>query len=380
MTQQQATPETGTRPGGAAAARPSPDGLPDSDAPGTRPELEYPCGDAPEVGSAREIVPGVMWLRMPLPFSLDHINLWAVRDGDGWAVFDSGVHSTETARAWRTLFAESGPLGQGGLRRVFVTHMHPDHIGMAGWLTRRFDCRLWMTQLEYLSCRVLVADTGREAPDEAVRFYRRAGWDDDGIEFYRTRFGTFGKMTYALPESYRRIHDRERIRIGEHEWQVVVGTGHSPEHACFYCPELKLLISGDQVLPRISSNVSVFPTEPDADPLHGWLDSLDRLRRTIPDDVLVLPAHNEPFRGIHARLTHLARGHASSLERLRRRLEQPRRVVDVFSALFARPIDGPHLLSLATGESIAHLNYLLRRGEATVSVDDDGVAWYQGAS
>lgn len=343
-----------------------------------RPELEYPCGEPPAVATVREIVPGVLWLRMPLPFALNHINLWAVRDGTGWAVFDTGVQTSDTSAGWRALLADPKMLGE-GLTRVFVTHMHPDHVGMAGWLTRKFGVRLWMTRTEYLNCRVLVADTGREAPEDGVRFYRSAGWDDDALEHYRTRFGNFGKSTYALPESYRRVVDGERLRIGDHEWQVVVGTGHSPEHACFWCPSLKLLISGDQVLPRITSNVSVFPTEPDANPLHGWLTSMDRIAEAVPDDVLVLPAHGEPFRGLHARLRYLAADHHASLARLRQLLREPRRVVDVFSALFSRPINDRHLLSLATGESIAHLNYLVHSGEARVTKDAARVSWYEAA-
>lgn len=341
-----------------------------------KPVLDYPCGEPPGPGEVREVAPGVLWLRMSLPFSLTHINLWAVRDGSGWAIFDTGLKNEDTFTGWRTLLAPGGPLAD-GITRVFVTHMHPDHVGMAGWLTSRFDVRLWMTRLEYLNCRVLVADTGREAPPDGLRFYRQAGWDDEALEHYRTRFGNFGKSTYALPESYRRIRGNETIRIGEHDWQVVVGSGHSPEHASFWCPALKLMVSGDQVLPRISSNVSVFPTEPDANPLHGWLTSLERIERTVPDDVLVLPAHNEPFRGLHARLQHLARGHETALERLRRTLREPRRVIDVFGALFARPINDRHLLGLATGESIAHLNYLVHRGEARATLGADGVMRYQ---
>jgi len=343
-----------------------------------RPALDYPCGEPPAPGTAREIAPGVLWLRMPLPFALDHINLWAVRDGDGWAAFDSGVQSSDTAAAWRRLFAADGALAQGGLTRLFATHMHPDHVGMAGWLTRKFGCRLWMTRLEYLTCRVLLADTGREAPADGINFYRAAGWDEDALENYRARFGGFGKLMHALPDSYRRLHDGESLRIGGHAWRVVTGTGHSPEHACLHSAELKLLISGDQVLPRISSNVSVFPTEPDADPLGEWLASLDKLRRAVPDDVLVLPSHNEPFRGLHARLDYLARSQRQALDRLRLAIAAPKRAVDVFGELFGRPIGAePHLLGMATGESIAHLNYLRQRGEAVKEVDAAGVAWYR---
>lgn len=349
----------------------------DQPSPRARPTLAYPFEAVPDAGDALEVAPGVLWIRMPLPFTLDHINLWAIRDGEGWAIVDTGIQSPDTAAAWRRVLA--GPCGGRGVTRVIVTHMHPDHIGMAGWLVRKHDCRLWMTRLEYLTCRVLVADTGREAPEDGVRFYRRAGWDEEAIEHYRARFGGFGKSTYALPDSFRRLVDGATIRIGEHDWRVVVGRGHSPEHACLYCPELKLLISGDQVLPRISSNVSVFPTEPDADPLADWMASLDKLGREVPDDVLVLPAHNEPFRGLHARLAHLAQGHELSLDRLRRSLAaEPRRAVDVFGALFARRIDSdPQLLGMATGESIAHLNYLVGRGEAIAEPGADGALRYR---
>jgi glyoxylase-like metal-dependent hydrolase (beta-lactamase superfamily II) len=212
-------------------------------------------------------------------------------------------------------------------------------------------------------------------------FFHRAGWTDAAIENYRARFGNFGKRIHALPDSYRRISDGEVLRIGKHDWRVIVGTGHSPEHACLHCPELKLLISGDQVLPRISSNVSVHPTEPDEDPMRDWLASLDKIKREVDDDVLVLPAHNECFRGLHARLDYLAASQLRSLQRLRKSLTEPKRAIDVFGALFARAIGQADtgLLSLATGESLACLNYLLHRGEVTRSIDDAGIAWYRAA-
>jgi glyoxylase-like metal-dependent hydrolase (beta-lactamase superfamily II) len=351
------------------------DGLED-EAPARLP-LEYPFEQRPEPGRTIEVTTGVHWIRMPLPYQLNHINLWALDDGAGWAVVDTGTRTDDVAAAWRELFTQSTD-GR-SLSRVFVTHMHPDHVGMAGWLTRKFGVRLWMTRLEYLNCRVMVNDTGREAPADATEFYRRAGWGEAAIETYRTRFGNFGKHIHPLPDSFRRLHDGEVLRIGAHDWRVIVGNGHSPEHACLHCTDLKLLISGDQVLPRISSNVSVYPLEPDADPLGDWMASLDKIQRLVPDDVLVLPSHNEPFRGLHRRIDALRRGQEIALARLRRTLAEPKRAIDVFGALFARAIpetDVP-LLGMATGESLASLNWLLARGEAVREAGADGVDRYR---
>ncbi len=344
-----------------------------------RPKLTYPFEQGPKIGEAIDVGPGVKWLRMPLGGALAWINVWAIAeqtsDGQpGWAIVDTGLGGIDSRNAWRA--ALKGPLEGRPVTRVFVTHMHPDHIGMAGYLTRKFDARLWITRLEFVTCRSLAADTGREAPADAVAFFKAAGWDEEALESYRAKFGGFGRGLYALPDSFHRMNDDDEIRIGDHAWRVVVGSGHSPEHGSLWCPDLKLMISGDQVLPKISSNVSVFPTEPDGDPLTDWLTSLKRIKGKVPDDVLVLPAHNDPFHGLHARLDHLVSGHEKALVRLKQLVAEPKRVVDVFGVLFRRQID-ENLLGLATGESLAHLNCLIARGEAVRERDASGVDWYR---
>jgi glyoxylase-like metal-dependent hydrolase (beta-lactamase superfamily II) len=355
------------------------DGVDDIQNEAGRPRLSYPLAETPgmRAATAVDVAPGLKWLRMPVGGALQFINVWAIEEEGGWAVVDTGMGNAETVQAWRAAF--KGPLGGRPASRVFVTHMHPDHIGMAGWLTRKFDCRLWISRLEFLTCRSLAGDTGREAPQDGVRFYRAAGWTEEQVEVYRGRFGGFGRLLQPLPDSYRRLRDGDEVAIGGRAWRVVMGAGHSPEHACLHCPELKLLISGDQVLPKISSNVSVFPTEPDGDPLSDWMSSLARIKTLVTDDVLVLPAHNEPFHGLHARIDDLINGHRRRLERMQRLLAEPKRVVDLFGALFRRSIDDD-VLVMATGESLAHLNHLVARGEVLRTRDAAGVDWYRAAA
>jgi glyoxylase-like metal-dependent hydrolase (beta-lactamase superfamily II) len=336
--------------------------------------VSYPV-TAPAEGGFTLVAPGVWWVRIALPGPLVRINVWALEDGDGWTLVDTGVGSPASIGTWERLLRES-PLDR-PLKRVIVTHMHPDHVGMAGWFTRRFGVALWMTPLEYLQCRVASSDTGREPPPDAIRFYRAAGWDDAALTAYRGRFGRFGRNIQPMPDSFQRLADGDRIRVGTSEWEVVTGNGHSPDHACLYCADRKLLISGDQVLPRISSNVSVQPLEPQANPMAGWLGSIVKLRLRVPDDVLVLPAHNECFAGLHLRLKQLESDQHAALDKLRGRLAEPRRVIDVFDVLFRRVIDpaNPSLLGMATGETVACLNYLMARGEV-VRESRDGVDWY----
>ena len=338
------------------------------------PDIQYEFSDKPETTGTMQVAPGVHWLRMPLPFMLNHINLWLFTDGDGWVLVDTGLGNAETRSAWDQVFDDT--MGGRPATHVVVTHLHPDHVGSAGYLCEKFDVDLWMSRGEYLLCRILVADTGRKAPHEGIDFYRAAGYDDEALQRYQKMFGMFGRAVTRLPESYRRLYDGQRGKVGDHDWEVIVGRGHSPEHACFYNEEMNLLVSGDQVLPTISSNVSVYPTEPEANPLKDWIESLRDIRGRIPEDVLVLPAHGKPFRGAYARIDALVDEHLANIEALYDYCGESKRAVDVFPPLFRARITQSNLI-MATGEAIAHLNYLLNENRLTAETDHDGVTWYR---
>lgn len=338
--------------------------------------LTYPLGPAPAPGEAVEAARGVLWLRLPLPMALDHINIYAIADGDGWTVVDTGFKTDISIKGWEDALA--GPLGGRPIKRVICTHMHPDHIGLAGWLCERSGAPLLMSRLEYVTARMLVIDRG-PAPKEGEIFFRAAGWDEARLQKYRDDFGRFGSAVSPMPQSFTRLSEGDEITIGADVWTIVVGSGHSPEHVCLWRKSDDVFISGDQILPRISSNISVWPTEPEQDPLADWLTSLDRLRELLPETTFVLPAHGEPFYGVTTRIDALIRGHQVSLTRLERVLKTPSRAIDVFGSLFARPI-GDGVLSMATGESIAHLNYLAGQGRARCERDADGVDWWTATS
>ncbi len=336
--------------------------------------LSYEYDFQPAKGEAVDILPGLKWLRLPLPYMLGHINVWLLQDEGGWAVVDTGIHTPVTRSCWEQVFGVQ--LDNSRATRVLVTHLHPDHAGCAGWLCDLFDVDLFMTRDEYLLCRILVSDTGLPAPKEGRRFYRSAGFAEENMMRYIEMFGAFGKVVAPLPQAYVRLNEAQPVHIGVQEWRVITGHGHSPEHACLYNPECNVLISGDQILPTISPNVSVYPTEPSANPLAGWFDSLHRMKTLLPDDVLVLPSHGRPFRGVKERLDALIREHETGLEKLRQLCRRPQRAVDVFPSLFKSEITDSNLM-MATGEAVAHLHYLLYEGELSMDFDDDGVGWYQ---
>lgn len=344
--------------------------------------LTYPLGErVPAYGEIYPLAPDMGWTRMPVPGNLNHINIWLLDDrdeaGEGFAIADTGLFMPVVIAEWKKLL--EGTLGNRRMTRIFVTHFHPDHVGCAGWLANRGKVPVWMNRTEWLMARMLVADQRAEPPKEVIERRRFQGYDEAQIDDMRQRgFGSFARAVSQLPTGHRRLDDGQHVRIGGRVWQVVTGGGHTPEHACLVDHHNGAIIAGDQILPRITSNVSIMDSEPDADPLGEWLASIAKFRALLPPDMLVLPAHGSPFTGVHTRLDKLAEGHIDRLERLEEALrEKPYRAVDCFALLFDRPID-ESVFGLATGEAMAHLRHLEATGRAKVDVVD-GVGWYSAA-
>ena len=331
--------------------------------------IHYVFDGVPATGTAMEVAPGVLWLRMPLPFKLDHINLWLLEDGDGWTAVDAGIARDDVREAWEHILA--GPCGGRPLRRVVVTHFHPDHMGLAGWLTDRFGIDLWVSTSEWAFANLGKLEPAEQRLAVANRLYRAAGFDEAGLSAVTASRSVYPKSVVPIPPTYRRIGDGDVLEIGGHGWRVTVGTGHSPEHACLYCADLGVFISGDHILPRISPNVSVWPREPEADPLRLYLNSLPAFRR-LPADTLVLPSHDWPFRGLPGRLDDLARHHEERLEATLAACARSSTGVEVLNHLFDRELDR-HQLFFAIGESLAHLHYLMGEGQIERTQRPDGV-------
>ena len=334
--------------------------------------IRYAFDGEPTPGEIRQVAPGVHWLRMPLPFKLDHINLWLLEDGPGWTIVDTGLNSDETRDAWQRIFANH--LDGRPVTRVIATHFHPDHMGLIGWLTDHWQVDVWATLGEWAFARLLSLDSSDAYIDGVRAFYHAAGFDDELLSMLVRRGNQYQKRTGSIPTRYHRLREGDTVDVGGRGWRILIGAGHSPEHACLYCEELGVLISGDQVLPKITPNISVWHQEPDADPLSLFLGSLPQFRE-LPAETLVLPSHNWPFTGLHARVDELAHHHDARLVETLASCDQPRTGMDFVSLLFKRQLDS-HTVVFALGESLAHLHLLLGRGDIERRARGDGVNLY----
>ncbi|THH34385.1 MBL fold metallo-hydrolase [Aliishimia ponticola] len=340
--------------------------------------IRYPWETPPEHGEAIEVAPGVLWTRLPLPMKLDHVNVFALDDGDGWTVIDTGFSSGKTRDIWDAFMA--GPLGGKPVRRVIVTHHHPDHVGLAGWFQSVHGAELVTTRTAWLMSRMLLLDEQDTLPPETVAFYKSTGMAPDILEKrVSERPFNFSDILWPMPLGYTRIQQGDTIEIGGRSWDVHMGNGHAPEHATFWSRDDNLVLGGDQLLPSISPNIGVYVTEPMADPIGDWLESCERLAPLARADHLVLGGHKLPFTGLPTRMRQLIENHHSALRRLLEYIDTPKTAAECFSPLFKRKI-GPAEYGLALVEAVAHLSHLYQVGQAVRTRRDDGAWLYQKAT
>jgi glyoxylase-like metal-dependent hydrolase (beta-lactamase superfamily II) len=326
---------------------------------GTPGLLAFPFPEIPTPGTVREVAKGVFWLRMGLPFALDHINLWLLRDGKHWTAIDTGLSNNETRDNWDRLLASQDIAG--ALNRIIVTHYHPDHMGNAGWLTRRFDIPMWTSESEYLSAHANYDGKAGNSSQAVADLFKEHGLDPERVAAIAARGNGYRNIISEPPDRYIRLLDGDEVTVGNNVWRVIAGYGHAPEHSALYCASLGVLISGDMLLPKISTNVSVWPFEPLGDPLKLFLRSIDRFLE-LPEDTLVLPSHGLPFTGAHLRVKMLHEHHEDRLADVRSACTSPSSAAELLPVLFRRKLD-THQLFFAMGESIAHLHNLWYRDE-----------------
>ncbi|MGJ8544242.1 MAG: MBL fold metallo-hydrolase [Sulfitobacter sp.] len=337
--------------------------------------LRYPWETPPEPGAAIEVAPGVLWLRLPLPMKLDHVNVYALDEGDSWTVIDTGFASQKTKAIWRDII--DGPLGGKPVRRVVVTHHHPDHVGLAGWFQTEHGAELVIPRTAWLMARMLVLDAQEKPLPETLAFYTAAGMDPALLEKRRgERPFNFADVVAPLPLGFTRIAQGDVIRMGGRDWDVHMGNGHAPEHATFWSRDDNLVLAGDQILSSISPNVGVYATEPMADPIGEWLEACERLAGLARPDHLVLGGHKLPFTGLPKRMTQLIENHHSALARLLAYIDTPKSAGECFAPLFKRTI-GEGEYGLALVEAFAHLSHLHQTGLANRRKRADGAWAYQ---
>lgn len=323
--------------------------------------LMFPFAEPPEPKEMHEVAPGIFWARIPLPFRLNHVNVYLIQDGDGWAIVDTGIANDSTRANWEALL--HGPLAGQRVTKVIITHFHPDHIGLAGWLCERFNAPLLTSQTSYLSCKNISLDPGAFDAQSYRYFYQQHGMPEETAASVCTLGHAYLRMVAPLPPTFKRLVAGDHLTLGGRRFEILSGDGHAPEQTMLFSPEGHVLLAADQVLAKITPNISVWAAEPDGDPLGLYLRSLRSLMANLPEDTFVLPGHQLPFVGLHQRGEELVVHHQHRCALITEACRlAPMTVADLVPVLFPRPLD-PHELGFAFSETHAHVNHMVAEGE-----------------
>jgi glyoxylase-like metal-dependent hydrolase (beta-lactamase superfamily II) len=322
----------------------------------------------PRAGELVDIADGLLWAQLPLPFALDHVNIYFLEDDGGFAAVDTGIGDEKTKQAWRVLL--DGPLRGKDITRLILTHHHPDHMGLAGWLVEQLGVPIHMTETEFLFAQHL-GHNAQAVDVEGYRdFYRRHGMEERYADVIVNQGHQYKRMITGLPWNYRQLNDGEVLSIGGRMVEILTGGGHSSNQAMLFSRDEGIFLSADQVLPKITPNIGVLAISPEADPLGLYLRSLSRIREQIPNDVLVLPGHKQPFTELYRRIDELENHHEVRCRVVEKACrEQPLSAAEVRPLLFNRDLD-PHTLSFAFSETLAHMNMMAREGR--IAWESDG--------
>lgn len=335
--------------------------------------LEFPFPEPPASGAVIEVAPGILWARLALPFRLDHVNVYFLEDDDGWYIFDTGIANRETKAAWHTLL--NGPMAGLRIKGLIVTHHHPDHIGLAGWLCETLDVPMLTSRTSFLSCMTFAHSPSVLEASEYSRFYARHGMSPEIAALVSTQGHDYLRMLSLPPHTYSRLHAGQQLTIGGRRFDVLTGDGHCSEQVMLHAPEYGILLAADQVIEKITPNISVMAFEPSGDPLGDFLLSLSSLQDEVSPDVLVLSGHRLPFIGLHERCRALADHHEDRCELIAQACAStPRSANDLVPILFPRPLV-PHELSFAFSETLAHLNHMVARRQLDWVSGSDGALY-----
>ena len=336
-------------------------------------KVDYIFGDKlPVPLEPIEVAEGILWFRLPMPIALDHINIYLLDDGDSWVLIDTGLGDTRSIEIWTNILRKY--LSKRPIQKIIVTHFHPDHVGLAGWLIERTDAEFWMTQIEWLSARQAYLTIDSAASDTMCAFYKKANLKLDLIEIYDDIGNDYRSMVTPIPPEYDRIEHSTSFKIGDRIWKPVFGSGHSPDHVSFYCEKDRIMLGGDMLLPRITPIIAVWWQEPNADPLKGYIEFLKNLG-SVGSDALILPAHNRPYKELQTRVADLISHHNERLEITYEACKNENSAEAIMQELFTRKLD-PFQTRFAIGETIAHINNLIKKGTLKRRLDDDGVYFY----